>query len=642
MRTLNEIIYPLSSIFLLILLSENLFAQKDLSISGGNMVSSTVCSNRRAYVWGNINGTVVTTPTIVHVGNPEVDIKQISSGSGATFLALDCNNNVWSWGNNKFGQVGNGTTASRVTVPERVLASPIINSTNRDADNYLTNVAVVYSGNNNSFAILQDRTLVAWGHNSSSNATAAYDQNDGQLGDGTLTDRFSAVYVMDCSTGQPLQGVTEVYAGDNVAYALTDPDGDGVGTVYSWGNGLNGVLGRNIAGTGNPASGTTVQSSCAAPVYYTDGTPLNNITEISAGDVFGIALDVNNYIWTWGNGGWNNSTGNTTINYTGSDPRRVIKGNTTGASNDGTYLLAKAIGGGQGFGMAVTIDGKPVSWGGGNACNAGGIQGTGKTAINLGPPPTYILNGSTGKVDSNVIAIDRGDTWGFYATSDNRFYAWGCNVNGQLGIGNTNDQFSAQSFIPPNGCDLSDPEPTASITPGDTSLCQADLQAGITLNSGFVIAPELAPSYVVRWYRNGVLLVWGDASTDVTYIVKDTGTYTVDVNYNGANGGCGMFDTAHASMHLSYDPGCTITSTSPARATSGLNLYPNPAEDVAVLEAPSPGEFSLTNLAGETMYTGKADNAGPVNVNVSGLEPGLYLIEFVSGDKVYRSRFFKR
>jgi hypothetical protein len=37
--------------------------------------------------------------------------------------------------------------------------------------------------------------------------------------------------------------------------ALVDPDGDGVGTVYTWGDGKSGTLARNAAGTLNPSSG---------------------------------------------------------------------------------------------------------------------------------------------------------------------------------------------------------------------------------------------------------------------------------------------------------------------------------------------------------------------------------------------------
>src|SRR5690554_233358 len=88
------------------------FPQRDLVISGGNSVSSFVCNNRKVYTWGNnktnagtgLLGTggaadyysspqAVTFPINPDTGT-EYDIKQVNSGSGAHFVALDCYNEV--------------------------------------------------------------------------------------------------------------------------------------------------------------------------------------------------------------------------------------------------------------------------------------------------------------------------------------------------------------------------------------------------------------------------------------------------------------------------------------------------------------------------------------------------------------------
>jgi alpha-tubulin suppressor-like RCC1 family protein len=232
-----------------------------------------------------------------------ITIRQINSGSGAHFVALDCNLNVWSWGDNTNGQVGNNTSGNVVITPTQVLAGSVVGAHFKSTGGFLTNAKVVYAGTSNSYAILDDGTLAAWGANTGNQA--------GQLGNGSSTANSSTpVLVIDGSTNLPLKGVTEVFAGDNVTYALVDPTNSGLGTVYSWGYGATGTLGRDATTATNSNNfGTVVQDSYARPVRFADGSTLSNIVSISAGDVFGIALDNQGYVWTWGQGAWANSTG---------------------------------------------------------------------------------------------------------------------------------------------------------------------------------------------------------------------------------------------------------------------------------------------------------------------------------------------
>jgi gliding motility-associated-like protein len=542
-------------------------SQKNQSISGGNTVSSMVCANKQVYFWGA--GQPTPTAAVFPGG---LTISQVSSGSGGHYVATDCNGAVWSWGNNTKGQLGNGTCCATTTAPAKILASAAIPASNRNAAGELINVNFVYSGNNNSYAVLNDGKLVSWGGNDAGSG-AAYDNNSGQLGNGNTTNQYSAGYVINGTTGLPLTGVTEVFAGDNVTYALVGS------TVYSWGAGLNGTLGRDATGSSNPSSGATVISNKAYPVVYAAGTTLgdgtiagagrimNNITHISCGDVFGMALDANGYVWSWGNGAWNNSTGSTTANYTGSDPRRVLKGSTTGGSNDGTYLLAKQIGGGQGYGMAVTADGKPVAWGGGG-CGDGGATGNG-TLTGSGTTGTGYILRSAGVVDNNVIAINRGDLWGSYQTSDNKIYTWGCNAGGVLGIGNTTNQAYAVPLVPPAACGFRDPVPTAKLTPRDTTVCESKFTS-LKLNSGFVIDPSIASYYTLKWYKDkaptatGTPVLTTTANLSTTYTATSKGKYNVEVSYTGPNAGCTPYDVAKDSMTITVYP---QTFTAPTNLT---------------------------------------------------------------------------
>ena len=310
------------------LIVTDLFAQKDLVISGGNSVSSFVCSNRKVYTWGN-NKTTAGTGLLGSGGTADyytspqpvnfpggVDITQVNSGSGSHFVALDCNGNPWSWGNNSLGQVGNGVAKGEngfEATPQRVKVLPEIAATHKNASNELINVAVVYAGNNSSFAILDNGDLVSWGANGKGFNAQGYDDAYGQLGNGVLpavgtTANQTAAGYVKVPGGGKLTGVTQVFAGDNFAMALVDPDGDGKGTVYTWGDGKSGTLARNAAGTLNPSNGDEVKDAWARPARYANGTIMDNIKQIYAGDVFGAALDVDGYILTWGNGGLNTST----------------------------------------------------------------------------------------------------------------------------------------------------------------------------------------------------------------------------------------------------------------------------------------------------------------------------------------------
>jgi alpha-tubulin suppressor-like RCC1 family protein len=583
MKSFKKIITLVALSFLLIF--TDVYSQKDLVISGGNTVSSFVCNNKKVYAWGSNQGTVggvtttgllgvetttgsgtlntsstmVTSPAAV-IFPAGIEINQVSSGSGSHFIALDCNKSVWSWGNNSMGQVGNGSSGQIVTAPTRVKAGVLLGTHWDDGSGNLKNVDIVYAGNDWSFAILDNGALVAWG----SNDADSYNGANGALGDGTQVDKLTPVYVKT-GTGTNLMGVTQIFAGDNCTYALIDPDGDGIGTVYSWGNGLNGTLGRNAAGTANPASGAAIQDSYARPVYYYDettfvSTQMNNIKSIYAGDVFGMVLDANGYIWTWGNGGWGNCTGSLPASSVTSIPRRVDKGTTTIPSNDGKYLLAKSIAGGQGYGMAVTKDGKPVAWGGGGVTDGGGFSGGSSAG------PEYITY-AAGSVHNDVILINRGDTWGFYGRSDGSMWAWGANQYGQLGIGTSSPEvLQAAKINPPSGCGMRDPLPYVDLTPGNTTVCATSF-TGLTLNSGFIIGTALAGNYSIQWYLNnapisgtfGTILIKG-----TTYTATVPGVYKVVITYTGSNAGCEIYDPAEATMTISA---WTPTFTAPTTLT---------------------------------------------------------------------------
>ena len=557
------------------------FAQKELTISGGNTVSAMVCENSVLYVWGiNTKGQLglghknaVNKPTEVTFFSQEgLYIQQVNCGSGAHFVALDCSGKVWCWGNNSLGQCGTGNIPNSDGVVQETpvqvkIGTSELKGTEYDCDGYLCNVDVVYAGNNNTFAILGDGQykgcLVGWGGNNKGFDSQGYDDAYGQLGCGNQVNQAYPVFVLDASK-KKLQGVVQIYAGDNCAYALVDPDGDGVGTVYSWGHEHGeGQLGRGqTGGAGSPGKKT---DPYARPVAHADGSPLDNITFLGCGDGEGYGLDVDGYIWAWGNGAWNNAAGVLDANYTWysdganySTPLRVRKGLTTGASNDGDYLLAKWVAGGQGYGMAITADNKPVAWGGGG-CGDGGGGATGskigQSSSNAGPE--YIKYSSSG-VHNNVVLINRGDTWGFYGLDNGDIYAWGCNEYGQLGIGSTTEAKQATKINPPANCNPREPNPTVDLTPGDMTVCASTFN-GQVLNSGFLIDTKLASHYKITWYKDDEVITSASgliSAKGTKYTATEPGTYKVKIEHveSGTGSGCVKYDPAIAEMTIAAYP----------------------------------------------------------------------------------------
>ncbi|MFL5730390.1 MAG: T9SS type A sorting domain-containing protein [Cytophagaceae bacterium] len=589
---MNRIILSLNICFLLITYAAH---SQDARITGGNSISGMICSNGDVYTWGKNdagltgslgNGSAAATvtspakvlfpatdPYFSTVLSKPVTMYAADAGSGQTFTSMDCYGGVWSWGfNGTNGITGTGSAASAVLVPARVQKgeTPGGAAISATLTNYLVNAKYIAGGNESGFAVLKDGTAVGWGENSA-----------GQLGNGTLVDSPAPKYIRN-PDGSILSGVIRVDAGDQTGYALVDPDGDGIGTVYSFGGGGVLQLGRNSAGTANNGS-ESGNDPWARPVIMTDGTQLSGIVTIAAGDAMCFALDTAGYIWAWGNNGWGTLTG---TGFAGghSDPKPVAAGEwgtTAGPGLGLPFLKAKSIAAGQGFGMAVSIDGKPMAWGNNGACGAaaaGGYVGDGTTTTRS--TPVFIRRSAT-VVDNNVGSISSGDTWGFYITQTNQIYTWGNNALGTLGIGSTTCQAFATPMTP--SCSLPDPSPATLISPRDMGLCPAASQV---LNSGFTVSAALAPSYSIIWERsvnNGSSwsIVQTGTGANPTYTATQTGMYKVTIKYTGTNIPCAQ----DAKDSISLYP-YTIPFT-----TSGTYCAPN-------------GTFTVTNNAG---YTGWYD-----------------------------------
>ncbi|MDR1761412.1 MAG: hypothetical protein LBR55_03075, partial [Bacteroidales bacterium] len=654
----------------ILLFNIGLFAQKDLVISGGNSVSSYICGNNKVVVWGDnsggrlgVSGNPVTSPTAMPTTSfGGKSIRQVNSGSGGHFVALECGTgNVWGWGDNSQGQTGKGSTSAVETVPVQVCASAEIRAANVSAGK-LTRATVVYAGNTSSFAILDDGRLVAWGGNTATGGND-YEQSQGQLGNGNMVDQPCAVYVRTANN-QPIENVVQIFAGDNSAYCLTAD-----GTVYSWGSGREGRLGRNAAGTMNSSANQDdyrFNDPWARPVLMSDGVPMTGMVQIACTDAYGMALDANGHVWTWGNP-WQGLGQLTDFGGTIAKPSRVLAGNTTGASNDGDFLLARQIGGGQYFGLAVTVDGKPVIWGGNDCANGGGTSIAGHTAKGLA---TYIQNDAGTAIHNDVVFINRGDFWGFYGTSAGEIWAFGCNPNGVLGIGNTTNKPKASRMdnqLPPGAnCGIADFKPEADITPKSFEVCKTEF-VNQKLTSGFMLTGTKLANYQITWYKDDVQVaqsiatgtaaqITASVNTNKTYTATTEGEYRVEVKYIGNNSGCEPYEDAVDSMEIKFflqefkDPGgleydCNTNEAIVCVAPNDALTPPATAADIAKRVYKWYATDVSTAVLGTTIGSCTAPN-GKATIDVSSIpaNPGTPLTKtvWVEEDAGLAGTFMKR
>jgi alpha-tubulin suppressor-like RCC1 family protein len=243
-------------------------------------------------------------------------------------------------------------------------------------------------------------TLRGWGRN-----------DHGQLGDATQNQRLAPVTVKL----PPGVTISSVRAGCIHTLALTS-----TGKMLAWGDNSFGELGDNLV---VPFSTTPVT------VKLPPGT---KVTAIRAGCGFSLALTSTGQVLSWGI----NDFGQTGDGTMGSDdvnkPAPVdLPANTQ----------VKVISAGFSHSLAVTTDGKVLSWGE----NSDGELGDG-TKTSSGMPAAVTL-----PVGTTPTGVAAGEFHSLVLTSTGQVLAWGANDNGQLGTGNTTASTTPVSTQLPTG-----------------------------------------------------------------------------------------------------------------------------------------------------------------------------------------------
>nr|WP_232343124.1 InlB B-repeat-containing protein [Bifidobacterium choladohabitans] len=397
--------------------------------------SLAVGSDGNAYAWGNNeygqlgDGTKTNRTTPVMVKMPDrktypdlpADFTYVQVSAGYYHsLAVGSDGYAYAWGNNDNGQLGNKTSGGYSTVPVRVRDpdSPYDKSKGLQA-------VQVSCGTYHSLAVGADGNTYAWGYNSS-----------GQLGDGTSNNyRYTPVRVKtpDRKTYPDLPAdftYVQVSAGYEHSLAVGSD-----GYAYAWGNNEYGRLGNN---SNDYYADSSVPVRVRDPANPTDTSKGLQAVQVSCGTYHSLAVGSDGYAYAWGDSSNGSLGNNSSVHYPNPVPLRVHDPANPYDTSKG--LQAVQVSGGYYHSLAVGSDGYAYAWG----YNAFGQLGNSTSNSSTVPvhvrDPANPTDSSKGLKATQFIA---GDHHSLAVSPNGYTYACGYNAFGQIG-----DRSTYNAYVP--------------------------------------------------------------------------------------------------------------------------------------------------------------------------------------------------
>ncbi len=365
--------------------------------------SFALTSAGELYTWGsNEHGLLATgTPQqpAARDGNATVPIRPpgteattfsaVSAGDDHG-MALDDSGNVWAWGDNAFGQVGNDDQGNEARTPV-MLVGP-------------TGLVDIDGGRFHTVTVDGQGALWAWGAN-----------GGGQLGVNDLVDRALPVQV-DVSQVPTGLAFATVEGGADHSLALAED-----GTVWVFGSD------RSALGRDGEAQVTTV-----VPVFGPSGagTQLSGIVAIAAGLHHNLALDQNGDLWAWGRGD-RGQLGRGVLGHV------QLPGLVDTSAFGSRQIQAIRAGGEQSY--AILDDGTLWAWGADEFDQLGLGGGSDQTL------PVQVT------IPMGVADMEAFQDHGVARAANGAFWAWGTGDEGQIGQGLEADETTPVATYGPFG-----------------------------------------------------------------------------------------------------------------------------------------------------------------------------------------------
>src|SRR5450759_2324717 len=436
---------------------------------GTQAAGSIAVVSGSAWAWGDNgfgqlgNGTTTNSSTPIAVSLPGGTTVTAIGGGGYHSLALTPSGQMLAWGSNFNGQLGNGTTADS-SIPVAVsLPSG-------------TTVTAIAGGGQHSLALTSAGQVLAWGYNS-----------DGELGNGTTGTSGCFCITTPVAVSLPSgTTVTAIAGGGSHSLALTSN-----GQVLAWGDNYYGELGN----------GTTTNSSTPVAVSLPSGT---SVTAIAGGSLHSLALTSTGQVLAWGRnleGELGNGTTTTTGCWCISYPVVVS-----------AIRAAVAISGGGYHSLAIQLPSVAVFPAMANGAYGGYV--TAATIQNTGSAPASIriayfdLNGTPVGAGDAIYNLPMAASWTVRQDNGNSFPSSGGDA-AQAGSAVVYSSQPIAAFV-------------NEFAPGNVG--DATSYSGVQVPSG-VGATLYAPTIVNNaygGYTTGIgLLNQGSSLTDVTIIYRD-------------------------------------------------------------------------------------------------------------------------
>ena len=364
-------------------------------VKGGLSHSIALDNFGRVYTWGHNSFGQLGNQTLVDENNPTIlpfhqlskdeFVFRVQAKENSTY-ALTNKGNLYAWGRNQFGQLGNGST-SNLLKPTPVIFNEL--TTNEV-------IIEVQPGEEHAIALTNLGNIFAWGRN-----------DQGQLGDGTTENRKTPVISILPNNLLSNEIFIQISTGTYHNHALTN-----LGRVFGWGGNSTNEIG----------DGTGINRINFVMIKFNAIQPNEKIKHITSGGYTTFALTDQHRLFAWG-WNWYGQLG------TGDITNRLvpvvvqIPQLLTGES------ISK-ISTGYAHTVAITNQGRLFQWGLQQANFLGDSQNSHST-VHIPVSLSTLQNLEYPQ------AVSTGRFHSFFITNQGRLFSWGYNGHGQVGNGTT-------------------------------------------------------------------------------------------------------------------------------------------------------------------------------------------------------------